>query len=229
MADTTSRTGASYATPAILDYTARLAGATDDPLAFAFQAPETNGLPAIQVGPNEGRFLGWLVALVGARRVLEVGTLAGYSAVHMARALPPDGILVTMEKDERAARVAAETFARAGLEGRVELLLGDAVANLPLAAERGPYDLVFLDADKGRYDVYLEFALANLRPSGLVVGDNAFFFGDLLGDGDDARAMRRFHERLAATCDTVTIPTPDGLAIGRLRGGDATFGREAGA
>jgi caffeoyl-CoA O-methyltransferase len=218
MADVDSRAGHTYHKPAILGYLARVHAPHDEALERAFTAPERTGLPAIQVGPSEGRLVGMLAGLVSAKKVVEVGTLAGYSAIWLGRALPEDGKLYTLEKDPHAAQVATANIAHAGLAHKVEVVLGDAVDSLARLEREGPFCMVFVDADKGRYDVYGRWALAHLRSGGLLVGDNAFFFGDLLDESKDAaRAMRAFHEEMAASFESVCIPTPDGLAVGRKR------------
>lgn len=216
MADMSSRAGRSYLSPEILDYLARTHAPHDAALEHAFTAPGRTGLPAIQVGPTEGKLLHLLAKLVSAKKVVEIGTLAGYSAIWLARALPSDGKLYTLELDPNAARVARESFERAGVSSKIEIVLGDAAESLARIEAFGPFCMVFVDADKARYDVYGRFARAHLRSGGLLVGDNALFFGDLLDESKDAaRAMRTFHEEMAASFESVCIPTPDGLAVGR--------------
>ena len=215
MADSTSRSGARYATQEILDYVARTHAAHDAGLARAFEVPE--GIPAIQVGPSEGKLLSLLLRLAGARKVVEVGTLVGYSAIHMARALPADGHLWTIEYDPRHADVARANVAAAGLAARVTLIVGAGREVLPTLNGHAPFDAVFIDADKAGYEDYGRWAVEHLRRGGLVIGDNAYLFGDLCDDSDGARAMRAFHEHVAATCDSVCVPTPDGLVVGMKR------------
>lgn len=218
MADTDSRSGKTYQTPAILDYLARVHAPHDEALEHAFTAPGREGLPAIQVGNAEGKLLHLLASLVGAKKVIEIGTLAGYSAIWLARALPEDGKLYTLEKDEHAADVARASLARAGVSAKVEVVVGDAVDSLRSLAREAPFCMVFVDADKARYDVYGRFGRDHLRKGGLLVGDNAYLFGNLLDDANPASpAMRTFHEEMAASFDSVCIPTPDGLAVGRKR------------
>src|SRR5690606_11867704 len=130
----------------------RTHAAHDDALAQAFAVPE--GVPAIQLGPSEGRLLNLLVRLVGARRIVEVGTLVGYSAIHMARAMPEGGKLYTIEFEPEHAELARGNFAAAGLADRVEVLVGAGVDVLPTLVDRGPFDIVFIDADKQNYDTY---------------------------------------------------------------------------
>ena len=212
MADDTSRAGARYTSQAILDYTNRVHAAHDDALAKAFTVPE--GIPAIQVGPSEGKLLRLLLRLASAKKVVEVGTLVGYSAINMARALPKDGHLWSVEYEARHAEVARENIARAGLSDRISVHVGAGRDVLPTLAGNGPFDVVFIDADKVNYDHYGRWALANLRSGGLVIGDNAYLFGELMEDSDRGRAMRAFHELVAAGCDSVCVPTPDGLVVG---------------
>lgn len=214
MADQQSRAGERYATPQILDFVARAHHPDVAALRRAFDAPARHGMPEIQVGPAEGRLLEILLGLVGARRVVEVGTLAAYSALWMARALPESGHLWTIESDRAHARVAREVIREAGLEDRVTLLEGDAADLLPKLSDSGPFCAVFLDADKGRYDRYGRWAADNLREGGLLIGDNAYLFGRLLEESDEAGAMRRFHLEMAERFRSVCIPTPDGLALG---------------
>jgi caffeoyl-CoA O-methyltransferase len=155
--------------------------------------------------------------MVGAKRVVEIGTLAGYSALWMARALPQDGRLWTLENDAKHVAVAKQTIRAAGYEDRVRVLEGDALERLSEISDRGPFCAVFIDADKDRYDLYGQWATANIRPGGLLIGDNAYLFGNLLDDSSTAAAMRRFHEQMARDFVSVCVPTPDGLAIGLKR------------
>ena len=214
MADPESRAGARYATPQILEYTARTHHRSDQALQRAFEAPARHGMPEIQLGAAEGRLLEVLLRLVGATKVVEIGTLAGYSALWIARALGPHGRVWTIEANPKHAAVAAEVIAKSGLSGRISIIRDDAVNVLPSLRDSGPFCAVFLDADKGRYDVYGRWATENLRPGGLLIGDNAYLFGRLLDDTEEARGMRRFHEEMAAHYLSVCIPTPDGLAVG---------------
>lgn len=214
MADPSSRAGERYASAQILEYAARTHHPADPALLRAFEAPARHGMPEIQLGPAEGRLLELLLRLAGAKRVVEIGTLAGYSALWIARALPPGGHLWTIEADRRHAGVAAEVIGEAGLGDRVTVVADEALAVLPKLSDSGPFCAVFLDADKGRYDIYGRWATENLRPGGLLIGDNAYLFGRLLDQSEDAQAMRRFHEEMASNYRSVCVPTPDGLAVG---------------
>ena len=217
MADNTSRTGVSYATPEILTYLEALHAPMDAALRHAFDAPARAAVPAIQLGHHEAAFLGWLLRLIGASNVVEVGTLAGFSGIHLARALPPHGHLYTCERESLHVTVAREAFAKANLADRVTVLEGAARESLATLAPRGPFDAIFVDADKGNYDHYAAWAADHLRPGGLLIGDNVFFFGRLLTEEPEAMAMRRFHEIAARRFESCIVPTPDGLLLGRRR------------
>lgn len=217
MADRDSRSGEAYFDSAILDWTARVHAGHDAALARAFDAPERHGMPAIQLGPSEARLVELLLRLAGARKAVEIGTLAGYSAIRIARALAADGHLWSVEYDTKHAAVARENLAEAGLATRVTVVEGAALEVLPFLEAHGPFDAVFVDADKASYDAYGRWAARNLRSGGLLLGDNAFLFGRLLEKSDEAAAMRRFHEEAARAFDTVCVPTPDGLLVGVRR------------
>jgi caffeoyl-CoA O-methyltransferase len=215
MADNDSRAGARYTTPAILDFVNRTHAPQDAALARAFAVPE--GVPAIQVGPSEGQLISLLVRLGGVAKAVEIGTLVGYSAIHIARALGDGGHLWSIEYEPRHAEIARANLAAAGLSDRVTVHVGAGVDVLPTLVSHGPFDAVFIDADKVSYDRYGAWAIANLRKGGLVLGDNAYLFGELMDDSDRGRAMRGFHEQVAKACDSVCIPTPDGLVLGVKR------------
>jgi len=217
MADNDSRSGTTYHTPEILQWIDGLHHAHDAALGYAFDAPERHAMPAIQVGRGEAGLLGLLLRLAGAKKVVEVGTLAGYSTLHLARAVGPSGHVWSVEYDPRHAAVARDVLHHAGLGDRVTVLEGAGVDVLPTLEAQGPFDAVFLDADKVSYDQYGRWAAKHLRPGGLLLGDNVYLFGRLLGDGDDAVAMRRFHEEARQHFDTVCVPTPDGLLVGTKR------------
>jgi len=217
VADADSRAGVVYHDPALRAWVDRLHAPHDGALARAFGAPDALGLPAIQVGPNEGRFLQLILRLCGARKVVEIGALAGYSALWMARALPEEGHLWTLEVSAKHAAATRESLADAGLSGRTTVLEGRALDRLPTLVSQGPFDAVFLDADKENYLRYGRWAAANLRPGGLLLADNAFFFGRLLEDSPEAASVRAFHEEAARAFETACLPTPDGLLVGLRR------------
>ncbi|MEZ5076018.1 MAG: O-methyltransferase [Solirubrobacterales bacterium] len=175
----------------------------DEGLDAALAAAAAAGLPAIQVSPAQGALLSFLVRLLGAREVLEFGTLGGYSTILMARELAPGGRLITLEAVPEHAEVARASIDRAGLGDRVEVRVGPALEELP-ALERegaGPYDLVFIDADKVNTPNYFGWAAERTRSGGLIVADNVVRGGTLAeADSEDpaTRAQRRLHEEVAA-------------------------------
>lgn len=176
------------------------------------------GLPPIAISADTGRLLQVMLRAVGARRVLEVGTLGGYSALWMARALPPDGRLVTLESEPAHAEFARRHLEAAGVGSKVEIRIGNAVQLLPaLDGER--FDLVFLDADKEPLPTYLDWALRLVRPGGAIVADNALWGGRVLDEraADEATlAVREFNRRMATDprITGIVVPTHDGVAIG---------------
>ena len=198
---------------------------SDEVLEAALRDSRRAGLPEINISPNQGRLLQLLVAMSGARRMLEVGTLGGYSAIHLARALPDDGTLISLEIDEHHAEVARNNIARAGLSERVEIRVGDAHELLAALIEddEGPFDVVFIDADKGSYPAYLEASLRLVREGSLILGDNTIRGGTVLDPQDaSARATREFNERIARDPNLSGIVLPlireviDGLTIARV-------------
>lgn len=215
MADLDSRAGGRYAAADIVAFLDDLHAAPDPALRHAFEAPERDGLPAIQVSPSEAKLLGMLIRLRGAKRVVEIGTLAGFSAIRIARALPEDGHLWTVEFDPKHAAVARRNLAAAGLADRVTVIESSGVDALDPLAGHGPFCAVFLDADKLGYATYAAWAARHVRPGGLLLADNAYYFGKLLETGNPAAAsVKRMHEEARAAFDTVCIPTPDGMLFG---------------
>jgi predicted O-methyltransferase YrrM len=172
---------------------------SDAALDAAREANTAAGLPAIDVTPAQGKLLHLLARSIGARRILEIGTLGGYSTIWLARALPPDGRLVTCELDPKHVTVARENLARAGLDGIVEVLEGPAAQTL--TSVDGPFDLMFIDADKPSNPEYFTHALRLSRPGTMIIVDNVVRRGRVIDpDSDDAavRGTRRFAEMLAA-------------------------------
>ena len=197
----------------------------DDVLDAALQRAQAAGLRSIQVPPEVGRLLGILARAVGARRILEIGTLGGYSAIHLARALPEDGRLITLELDPRHAAVARENLAAAGLAARAEVRLGRALDLLPGCAAEAPFDLAFIDADKESYPAYLDWCLRLVRPGGLIVVDNVLDRGRVLPDawggqrGGAIDAMNRAAAR-DPRLEALILPTrdgADGVLVGVVR------------
>lgn len=171
------------------------------------------GLPQITIKPEEGRFLEFIVAASGANRALEIGTLGGYSGTWIVRGLPDEGRLITLERDREHAVVAEENFRLAGIAERVDIRVGDAHQLLPELRAEGPFDFVFIDAEKEGYPAYLDWALENLQPGGIVAGHNAFSHGDVV-DAEDTRertkALRLFNRRLAEDPRMVSLIFPAG-------------------
>jgi len=210
---------------AVDDYVAGLLSPDDEALEQAIAGAADAGLPAIQVSPPQGKLLALLARSIGARTALEFGTLGGYSTIWLGRALPDDGWLITLEQDPSYADVARANIERAGLAAKVEIRVGAALETLPALEEdgAGPFDLVFIDADKANTPAYFAWSLERTRPGGLIVADNVVRGGALVDESDDDPAIvaqRRFHEALAAeprveatTIQTVGGKGYDGLAI----------------
>jgi caffeoyl-CoA O-methyltransferase len=199
---------------------ARTAG--DDEFLIALKAAaEQAGIPRIWISPEQASFLQILLRRCGAREVVEVGTLAGDSAIAMARALGPEGRVRTIELEPRHADFAEEWIARSDVAGRVEVLRGAGQDVLP-TLEDASVDACFLDADKAGYPVYLRECLRLLRPAGLFLVDNAFAFGQLLDEqptDPEVPAIRAFNELLAGTeaLQSVIVPLGDGCWVGVKR------------
>ena len=210
---------------AVDDYVAGLLAPHDEALQAALRTSDEAGLPAIQVSPAQGKLLHLLAKSIGAKRILEFGTLGGYSTIWLARALPAGGRLITLEAEPRNAEVARQNIDRAGLGDLVDLRVGPALDQLPqLEAEgAGAFDLTFIDADKIHTPDYFAWALDHSRPGSLIVSDNVVRFGRLADpDSDDPTipAQRRLHEILAAeprveatTIQTVGTKGYDGFAL----------------
>ncbi len=175
----------------------------DPVLEAVLTASSKAGLPPIAVAPNQGKWLMILAQAMGAKSILEIGSLGGYSTIWLARALPANGRMITLEADPKHAEVAQGNIVRAGLADKVELRLGKALETLPeLAAEgNAPFDLIFIDADKGNYPGYLEWALRLSRPGSLIIGDNVVRDGKVIdaADPDPAiKGVRRMNEIIAS-------------------------------
>jgi predicted O-methyltransferase YrrM len=208
-------------------FTAHLAP-DDEVTAAALRDSEAAGLPGINVTASQGKLLQLLAEIQGARAILEIGTLAGYSTIWLGRALPPDGRLISLEYNPRHAEVAVRNIARAGLDKQVEVRVGAALDSLPLLADENPppFDLVFIDADKANNAHYLEWALRLTRAGSLIVLDNVVRGGrvaDADSDSDDVRGTRAAlelmgsHPRLTGTAiQTVGTKGYDGFALARV-------------
>jgi predicted O-methyltransferase YrrM len=207
------------------DYVSGLLARHDAALEAALAAAEAAGLPPIQVSPPQGKLLYLLAKSIGARSVLEFGTLGAYSTIWLGRALPEDGRLITLEADSGYAAVARENIARAELAGVVDLRVGPALDLLETlhSEELGPFDLTFIDADKENSPAYFSWTLDHSRPGAMILVDNVVRDGSLAEtDSDDpkVRAQRRLHEMLAAeervagtTLQTVGNKGYDGFSL----------------
>jgi predicted O-methyltransferase YrrM len=206
-------------------YTADLLVREDDALRAAAEQSAAAGLPPIAVSPNQGKLLHLLVRMQGASSILELGTLGGYSTIWLARALPPGGRLVTLEVEPRYAAVAAANIARARVADRVEQRVGPALDLLrELVGERaGPFDFIFIDADKRSTPEYFELALELSQEGSVILTDNVVRGGGLIDPANEdpgVEGMRRFHELLAAapgatgtTIQTVGSKGYDGFTL----------------
>ncbi|WP_152221455.1 O-methyltransferase [Pseudomonas sp. SCB32] len=198
----------------------------DSPIKANLRA-ETAALPMSrwQVAPEQGQFLALLVKLIGARRLLEVGTFTGYSALCMAEALPADGHLLCCDLPGDYNEIARAHWREAGVDTRIELRLGPALSTLEslmVGGEDGCFDLVFIDADKARYSTYFEYALSLLRSGGLVVFDNVLWSGRVLEvepESADTRAIQQLNRALKedARIDYSLVPIGDGMSLCRKR------------
>jgi predicted O-methyltransferase YrrM len=197
----------------------------DEALAAAVRESEEAGLPSIQVSPPQGMLLYLLARSIGAKSILEFGTLGGYSTIWLARALPDGGRLVTLESEPGNAEVARENIGRAELSDVVDLRVGAALDLLPVLAQEdaGPFDFTFIDADKVHTPDYFAWALERTRPGALIVADNVVRGGTLAeADSDDPTIMaqRHLHEQIAAdprvtatTIQTVGVKGHDGFTL----------------
>jgi len=198
---------------------------SDETTNAALKANKQAGLPAIDITRLQGKFLEFLVRVSGARQILEIGTLGGYSTIWLARALPEGGHLVTLELDHHHARVARGNFRNSGVEERVDLRLGTAIDSLAAMVKGGaePFDLIFIDADKQGYPQYLEWALKLSHAGTVIVADNVVREGkviDAASSDENVQGVRRFTEMLAAeprlsatVLQTVGVKGYDGFAL----------------
>jgi predicted O-methyltransferase YrrM len=193
----------------------------DTALDEALRESERAGLPSIAVSAAQGKWLHLMARAVGARRILEIGTLGGYSGIWLGRALPTGGRLTTLELDAAHAEVARKNFVRAGLGDAIEIRLGPALQTLP--ALRGPFDLIFIDADKPGYSDYFGWAVRLARPGALIIADNVVRKGAVVDSGStdmNVRGIQRFNAAVAAeprvsatVIQTVGVKGYDGFAV----------------
>ena len=210
------------------EYIVQLLVPADEALEGALDASREAGLPAINVAPNQGKLLSLLASIQGAQHILEIGTLGGYSTIWLARALPADGRLVTLEQDPKHAQIARGNLARAGLSEQVSVRVGAALETLPQLAREGlpPFDFVFIDADKQSIPEYFAWALQLSRVGSVIVVDNVVRKGavlDAASTDPNVQGVRRFNELLAntprvsaTTVQTVGSKGHDGFALIRV-------------
>lgn len=194
----------------------------DSVLRAVRERSKRESMPQIHVGNMDGLHLEVLARATGAKKAVEIGTLAGYSGICLLRGMGPQGKLITLEADHRFADIASESFKSAGLGNQVEIIKGFAMENLPKISHRGPFDLVFIDADKENYPNYLNWAAENLRIGGVVIGDNTLAFGMIADENfedpeDEAavKAIRKFNCIAAQSgrFRSTLLPTGEGLTF----------------
>ena len=199
-------------------YNASLFAVQDEALQRAFEQSPERGLPAISVKPEEGRFLQFLVRAIGARKAVEIGTLGGYSGIWIARGLLPGGKLITLEQEPRHADVAREHIELAGLSHLIEIRIGNAHQTLKRVAGVGPFDFVFIDADKPGYPAYFDWAMENTRPGGVIALHNAFRKGSVAGvipPDQYTEGMDALNRKIAADQRLISVifPAGDGTLV----------------
>lgn len=199
-------------------YIADLFAQHDEVLKRVWEDTPKYGLPAINIQPEEGRFLQFLVRACGALRALEIGTLGGYSSIWIVRGLPPGGRLITLEKDPYNAEIALRNFELAGLSEQIELRVGEALTSLELLADSDDFDFIFIDADKANYEAYFEWSLAHLRPGGILAYHNALMHGKVpLREAGETNVeiMRALNQRVALdpALTSIIYPAGDGTLI----------------
>jgi caffeoyl-CoA O-methyltransferase len=221
MADDATRNDTRHGTPAIHALLEEIYGDPGPAFEDALDTLEQFDMPRIQVSCNDGRILRMLMTVAGARKIVEFGTLSGYSALWLLAGAGPEGHLWTVELENEHAAAAEAVFERAAITDQVTQLIGDGRDQLEALATDGPFDVVFLDADKEGYETYAIWALENLRPGGLLLMDNAYLFGLLADDdqehADARRSVLATHRILAEHFVAACLPTPDGLAVGIKR------------
>src|SRR6266568_602958 len=203
----------------------RLFAAEDEGLKYALTAAKEAGLPQIAISPMQGKFLQVLAAACNAHKILEIGALAGYSGIWLARALPADGRLITLEVNPDHANIVRNAFAKAGVSDRAEVRVGNALDLLPKLESEAPFDLVFIDADKPPYPQYLEWALRLSRPGSIIVADNCIRRGIAFGkpEAEGTAGLVEYNKRIASDPRLVSLALAmdedytDGFAIAVVR------------
>lgn len=201
-------------------YIDQLFAQEDETLRWIREESRRHGLPEINVSAQEGALLQLLLRAVGAKKAVEIGALGGYSGTWLARGLPADGTLYTLELSGKHAEVARNSFQQAGVGDRVKLLEGEAQQSLPKLSKEGPFDFVFIDADKGSYPHYLDWAAKNLRTGGMVTAHNALIGGRVVNPQSEyEQTMDNFNRVLAEHPDfyALVLNIGDGTAVGIKR------------
>lgn len=197
-------------------------GINDPELIEVRQELDRHSIGFMAINSAEGRILQFLIRGFGVRKIVEVGTLFGYSALCMAKALPAEGKLITVERNVENFNIAKAVFAKSSCASKIQALSGDAVEVLKSIESEGPFDLVFIDANKAGYVTYLDWAERNVRKGGLIIGDNTFLFGAMYGPSDDREAgpsqikgMKEFNLRLSDTTkyNSIIVPTREGMTV----------------
>jgi len=207
----------------VAEYVAKLYSKQEASLQHIRDAASKAGMPDIHVSPLDALHLEVIVRMLRAKKAVEIGTLAGYSGTAIARALPKDGKLYTFENDSNHAKIANEMFKKSRVSGKVEVLVGPAIKNLKKIEKKGPFDFIFMDADKTGYSAYLDWSVKNLRVGGAIAADNTFAFGNIANPvktgnvfrDQSVRALRAFNHRLANHPRFVStiLPTGEGLSL----------------
>lgn len=192
----------------------------DDLLKQIVADTEAKNIPLIQVSPETGKLLGMFIKMIGARNILEIGTLTGYSTIWMARALPPEGKITTLELTKAHADEALSNFKKAGLESRVELVLGKALESLDTLAGRS-FDMVFIDADKENCVNYFNKVINMVRPGGMIITDNTLRRGEVIdpNPGPGAKGIIAYNKLVAgdSRVESLLVPIDDGITISLVR------------
>ncbi|MCM3598249.1 O-methyltransferase [Metabacillus idriensis] len=209
------------------DYFISKLHSADPDMSYILKANEEAGLPEIDVAPNQGKQLYLLAKMKGAKRILEIGTLGGYSSIWLARALPEDGQLITLEYEEKHAKVAMENMKKAGLDHKIEIIVGAALYTLPALQDQEPFDFIFIDADKVNYPGYFEWAIKLSKPGTVILGDNVVRGGKVIDEnsGDEnVNGVRTLMDLLseepgieATAIQTVGSKGYDGFVLGIVK------------
>lgn len=198
----------------------------DSDLVRVLDHAKKKGTPPLQVVPTDGRTLEVLARSIMPKKILEIGTLCGYSTVNLARALVEGGRLYTCERSKHHAETAQEVFVELGLDTKIEVVFGDALENLKHLSKFAPFDLIFIDADKLNYPNYFDWAVEHLRQGGLLIADNVFVFDHISDDpvpegklGEMVLAMKEFNRKCAEDKRLVTtiLPTGEGLLVSVIK------------